>query len=47
MRVRVRIGADGVDPARLRALVEWGDAHSPVSCTVRNAPAMSVGVEIV
>jgi uncharacterized OsmC-like protein len=47
MRVRVRIGADGVDPSQLRELVEWGDAHSPVSCTVRHAPATSVEVEIV
>jgi uncharacterized OsmC-like protein len=47
MRVKVRIGADGVEPARLRGLVEWGDAHSPVACTVRRAPATSLDVEIV
>ena len=47
VRVRVRIGADGVDPAQLRALAEWGDAHSPVACTVRKAPLTSVEVEIV
>jgi uncharacterized OsmC-like protein len=47
MRLRVKIGADGVDPARLREIAEWGDAHSPVGCTVRNAPATAVEVEVV
>jgi hypothetical protein len=47
LRVRARIGADGVDPAQLRALVEWGDAHSPVAATVRKAPATSVEIEVV
>lgn len=42
----VRIGADGVTADRLRTLVAWGDAHSPVACTVRGAPACSVDVEI-
>ncbi|HMK92773.1 MAG TPA: OsmC family protein, partial [Thermoleophilia bacterium] len=35
LRVRVRIGADDVAPDRLRALATWGDAHSPVACTMR------------
>jgi len=47
LRTRVRIGAGGTDPDTLRELVVWGDAHSPVACTVRNAPACSVDVEIV
>ncbi len=47
MRVKVRIGAEGVDPARLRGLAEWGDAHSPVACTVRKPPVVSLSVEIV
>ena len=47
LRFRVRIGADGVAPSKLRELVEWGDAHSPVGCTVRNAPVPTVEVEIV
>lgn len=47
LRYRVRIGADGVDPLELRNLVEWGDAHSPVCCTVREPPVATVEVEIV
>jgi len=46
LRVRAKIGAEGVDPAQLRALVEWGDAHSPVAATVRKAPATSVEIEV-
>jgi uncharacterized OsmC-like protein len=46
MRLRVRIAADGVAPDDLRALVTWGDAHSPVASTVRDAPVTSVEVEI-
>lgn len=47
MRLIVRIGADGVDSAQLRGLVEWGDAHSPVSCSVRKSPVISLDVQIV
>ena len=47
MRVRVKIGADRADPSQLRALAEWGDAHSPVACTVRKSPVTSLDVEIV
>jgi len=46
MRVKVRIGADGADPSQLRALAEWGDAHSPVACTVRRSPVTTIDVEI-
>lgn len=47
LRTHVRIGADGVDPDALRALAMWGDAHSPVACTVRAAPVCTIDVEIV
>jgi uncharacterized OsmC-like protein len=47
MTVRIKIGADGVAPDELRTLAEWGNAHSPVACTVRNSPVTSVKVEIV
>jgi uncharacterized OsmC-like protein len=47
MRVKVKIGADGADPSQLRGLAEWGDAHSPVACTVRNSPVTTLEVEIV
>ena len=47
MHIRIRIGADDIAPDDLRALATWGDAHSPVACTVRESPATSVEVEIV
>ncbi len=47
MRITVRIGAEGVAPDDLRALVTWGDTHSPVACTVRQSPVTSMEVEIV
>jgi len=47
LRMRVRIGADGVAPSKLRELVAWGDAHAPVCCTVREPPVATVEVEIV
>jgi uncharacterized OsmC-like protein len=46
MRTKVRISG-GADAQALRALVEWADAHSPVGCTVRNAAACSLEVEVV
>jgi uncharacterized OsmC-like protein len=39
LRTNVRIGAANATPDRLRELVEWAEAHSPVGCTVRDAPA--------
>jgi uncharacterized OsmC-like protein len=47
MRMKVRIGAPGVSPDILRELVAWAEAHSPVSCTVKEAPACSLEVELV
>ena len=47
LRLRVRIGAEGASEATLRELAAWGDAHSPVACTLRTPPAISTEVEIV
>jgi uncharacterized OsmC-like protein len=47
MHLRVRIAADDAAPEDLRALVTWGDAHSPVASTVRDSPVTSVEVKIV
>ena len=47
MRMKVKIGAPGVSPEALRELVTWAEAHSPVSCTVKEAPACSLEVEVV
>ena len=46
LRMTVRIAAPGASPETLRELVEWGEAHSPVSCTLKQAPACSLEVEI-
>jgi uncharacterized OsmC-like protein len=45
VRTRVRIAGDAQDDD-LRELVAWADAHSPVSCTLRSAPACTLEVEL-
>ena len=46
LRLCVKIAGDA--PAeRLREIAAWADAHSPVGCTVRQAPASSLEVELV
>jgi hypothetical protein len=42
--VRIRGNAD---PQKLREIVAWAEAHSPVGCTVRDSPACSLQVEVV
>jgi uncharacterized OsmC-like protein len=44
-RIRVRVTAEGIDPERLRELVEWADHHSPVSDAIRRAVPTTVEVE--
>ncbi len=46
LRLRVRIGAHGAGDDALREIAAWGDAHSPVACTMRMPPAISTEVEI-
>ena len=46
VRIRVRIGADGVAPERLREIVEWAEAHSPVGDALRRAVPSKAEVEI-
>lgn len=46
MRTRVRIKANGVTPERLREIVTWAEAHSPVGDVVRRAVASKTEVEI-
>ena len=46
LRTRIRIGGNA-DADRLRELVQWADAHSPVACTVRDAPSSSLDIEVV
>jgi uncharacterized OsmC-like protein len=45
MRMKVRI-AGAADAQKLRELVTWAEAHSPVGCTIRNAPACSLDIEV-
>lgn len=44
LRMSVRIGAEGVAEAQLRELVAWGEAHSPVNCTLRDRPEIAMNV---
>ena len=46
VRLRVRIGAHAASDADLREIAAWGEAHSPVACTMRMPPAISTEVEI-
>jgi uncharacterized OsmC-like protein len=47
MRISIKIGADGVDESKLRDLATWSEAHSPVSCTLRERPPVAVEVSVV
>jgi uncharacterized OsmC-like protein len=46
LSTRVRIGAEDATEEELRQLVDWGQGHSPMTCTVRDAPRMSLSVEL-
>lgn len=46
MRMKVKISAPGQSADALRELVEWAEAHSPVSCTVKERPACSLDIEV-
>lgn len=41
--VRIRGGADA---QTLREIVAWAEAHSPVGCTLRDAPACSLDIQV-
>jgi uncharacterized OsmC-like protein len=45
LRTKVRIRGDA-PPEKLRELAAWGDAHSPVGCTLREASLGSLDVEV-
>ncbi|MFT5132656.1 MAG: putative OsmC-like protein [Gammaproteobacteria bacterium] len=46
-RTQVRIGADEASPEQLREIVTWAEAHSPVSCSIRDVKSTEVEIEIV
>ena len=47
LRTKVKIGAEAATPAQLREIVAWAEAHSPVGCTIRQAPDVTTEVEVV
>ena len=47
MQTEVRIGAKDATPEQLTELVHWADGHSPVGCTVRDAPVNDLRIVVV
>lgn len=47
LRTHVKIGAGGASPEQIHQIVSWAEAHSPIGCTVRDARATEVEVEVV
>ena len=46
VRTSVKIRGNA-DARTLREIAEWGEAHSPVGCTVQNTPHCSLEIEVV
>jgi uncharacterized OsmC-like protein len=46
VRMKVTIGAPTASPEVLREIVAWADRHSPVTCTMRQAPDCSLEVQV-
>lgn len=46
MRIHIRIGAEGIAPERLREIVSWAQAHSPVGDAIHQAVPSKTAVEI-
>lgn len=46
LQLRVRIAAEGVEPARLHALVEEGCRRSPIPSAVRNAVPVALQIDV-
>ena len=47
IRTNVRISAQNATFKQLEELVQWATAHSPIGCTVRNAPTGTLSVEVI
>jgi hypothetical protein len=43
----IKIAADGVSEPQLRELAAWGEAHSAVSCTLRERPPVAVEISLI
>ena len=46
VRMKVKIASPSAAPQALRELVEWAEAHSPVGCTLKDAPKSSLEIEV-
>jgi uncharacterized OsmC-like protein len=46
MRTNVSVGASNATPDRLHELVQWASDHSPVGCTIRDAPPNALRIVI-
>lgn len=47
LRTNVKIAADNATPEQLQHLVRFAESHSPVSCTVRDAPPNALRIDVV
>jgi uncharacterized OsmC-like protein len=47
IRMSIKIGADGVDDATLRDVAKLSEAHSTVSCTLRERPPIAIDVTVI
>ncbi len=47
LRTNVKIAADNATPQQLQDLVRFSEAHSPVGCTVRDAPPNTLRIDVV
>jgi hypothetical protein len=46
LRTHVRIGARNATGDQLGEIVRWADEHSPVGCTIRQAPMSAIEIEV-
>jgi OsmC-like protein len=46
IQTTIAIATQNAPPEQLRNLAEWAQTHSPVACTVRDAPANTLRVVI-
>jgi uncharacterized OsmC-like protein len=47
LRTNVKIAADNATPEQLQDLVRFSESHSPVGCTVRDAPPNALRIDVV
>lgn len=47
LRTNVKIAADNATPEQLQELVRFSEAHSPVGCTMRDAPPNTLRIDVV